>query len=503
MRWWPFGKRERSAPRDSGRAGRSHFTGAKVTPALQDWITSDISVDSALLNDLIMLRSRSAEAFRNNSWAKSFRRLVTNNVIGPAGIRLDNMALGPDGKLDQTRNGMVKAAWQAWQRPAFCSVSRDTAYHTLATSALASIAQDGWVMVRLVRGFDNPFGFALELLPAPFLDHEMEEVRPNGNKVRAGIERNAWGEPVAFYLFEDNPTDYRTLTRFGPRQRVPAEQILFLYLKETADQDLGVPWLAPVLVHLQHLDGYQEAAVVDARASACSMGIWEEATPGMVTGPGMEEGEEDDDPVWSGQTEDIEPGSIKIAPPGMKWTSHDPNNPNNTIDAFTATVLRGVAAGLGCSYINLATDFTRVNFSSAKMSNSREQDFWRGLQSWWIEHFEREVFRAWYDMAVLTGALAIPPAFAERAYRPVFRPRGWESPDPAKESTAHERNIKNGLDSRTRITASRGFEFEEILADLAAEEAKATAAGVSIGAEETAEAVDVGEEIEEALVNAS
>jgi capsid protein len=71
-------------------------------------------------------------------------------------------------------------------------------------------------------------------------------------------------------------------------------------------------------------------------------------------------------------------------------------------------------------------------------------------------------------MALLTGALDLPGVSdAYTAHR--WKPRGWQSVDPAKESAAIASDLALGLTSRTRIAAERGDDFEELCEEKAAD----------------------------------
>ena len=48
------------------------------------------------------------------------------------------------------------------------------------------------------------------------------------------------------------------------RQRVPADQIIHLYVSERGNQTRGVTWFHPVMTGIKMLDGYTEAELVAA-----------------------------------------------------------------------------------------------------------------------------------------------------------------------------------------------------------------------------------------------
>lgn len=482
--------RARFNPQPVVASKRTAYSATKYTPTTADWVTSQLSADAAILQNYERLRDRSRDIMRNNPYGKGWRRLLLNNVIGSRPIKLENEASrisnGESVPIVE-HNTAIEEAWKDWQKVQTATVTRSMHYYDVCKTVLGNVNDDGYCFVRKVPGFDNEFLFSLQVIPADHLDHNYHEnPTRNGNRIQGGIEFNGWGEPVAYYFFQSNPNDFTTATRYGPRQRVPASQIIHVYLAERAEQTNGAPWAATALINLRHLGGYQEAAVVDARAGAMKMGVWQEKGGDFHGAANIEDGEDDEDPVWGGNTQHLEPGTIIEAPDGKEFVSHDPNNPNNTIGEFNKAILRGICAGLGANYNKLASDFESTSFSSARMANEPEHDHWRSLQFWWVEHFEREVFDAWYPMAVLSGKLNLPPTRIEALKKPKWTPRGWQSPDPLKEAQANKLNVEEGFDSRTKITARKGQDFAENINELAKEEALAAEKGVTLGEPEPA-----------------
>ena len=64
------------------------FSGAKMGRSLAQWIGSYESPDAILKNDLARLRARSRDLSMNDPYIKYFLRMVSNNVMGSHGFRL-------------------------------------------------------------------------------------------------------------------------------------------------------------------------------------------------------------------------------------------------------------------------------------------------------------------------------------------------------------------------------------------------------------------------------
>jgi lambda family phage portal protein len=151
--------------------------------------------------------------------------------------------------------------------------------------------------------------------------------------------------------------------------------------------------------------------------------------------------------------------------------------------------VRGLAVGLNVATHNLSGDMTEVNYSSARIAELAEREIWMELQEWLISSLLLPLYREWLASALLRGEIVFADSgkslpvdklqkFATAAR---FQARRWAWVDPLKDAQASALLIENGLASRTSIAASQGRELEDIVDELAQEEALFEAAGLDIG----------------------
>ena len=123
-----------------------------------------------------------------------------------------------------------------------------------------------------------------------------------------GIEVDGYLRPQAYHFYANHPGDtYAGNTRTnGRRIRVPADEVIHLFLPERPGQTRGVTWFASALMRLHMLQGYEEAEVVRARASSALMGF--------IQSP---EGELVGDEIYEGdRVSEFTPGVFKYLAPG-------------------------------------------------------------------------------------------------------------------------------------------------------------------------------------------
>jgi len=439
------------------------YAGAEQSDLLMDWIVGGLTANQELRGDLRLLRNRARDLAKNEATTRQYLRLLRNNVIGPTGIKMQARCRYSNGNLKKPLNDQLEMAWKQWcKRP---TVDGRGSLITLQNLLLRTVAQDGEAFLLQHEGFDNAHAYAVEAIDAALIDHELSRtVRDGANAIDLGIERDAFGRRVAYWL-RPTPTD-------RARRRIDAKRMLHLYIPELVDQVRGASWLNAAVKPLRHLDGYCEAELVAARASAAKLGV---AKANDLFNP-------------DAKLDDVKmrfrAGTLHLLPPGYELQDWSPDHPSDAFPNFTKSVLRQTACALGVSYNALANDLEGVNYSSMRSGLLIERDEWRGLQTWWMEEFLQPIFEAWLRSALFVGAVTGIPGQAPTPdmYEVKWLPRGWAWVDPLKDVQASILAINNALASRDEILAETGGDFEEILEQLADEEKMLDAAGIEIPA---------------------
>ncbi len=472
----PFGLQTKQAPSGPRVKKNSRFLEAGQIDDLLDDFKSIEGDAIASMSTLDRVRGRSRTLCANDTYAKHFLRILKDNVLGPKGIRFDPMAVNPDGKMDKNANDLLKSQWAKWSKRKVCTVDGRLNWKEVERVALETIARDGEVLVRKIA-FPNEFGYAVQLLECDHLETSHNEDLRNGNLIRMGVESDKWGRPVAYWLWPRHPGEISHSTAFGQKIRVPANEMLHLFITERVGQVRGLPWMTPAAIKLKMLGGYAVSEVVAARIAASKMGVIENPDGSSYDGQ-----DEDDD---GNQINEVRPGSWEYLKAGQKFNTFDPQHPNANFQAFNKAMLRGIAAGLGVSYNNLAQDLEGVNYSSLRSGDLRERDVWKCLQSWFSSHLHEGVYaegdRNWLTFSFLTGRLdPLPFSKFEKFSTANWRPRGWNWVDPDKEAKSEALAVKSKLRTFTSVLADRGIDLVEHLEELKYEKELAEEMGVDL-----------------------
>lgn len=461
-----------------GNGAPGGFAGGQIsrlTASLSSWSAS-INADMDLALPILRARARSLAA--NNEHGRRFLSLVAANIVGRRNPRLQVRAMrdtrNPDPNatpaLDKAANDAIEVHYERWGRTADIT-GRHKSLYALQRTIAKAVARDGEALIRRVRDRKLPYGYALQLLEADRLDDAINLTLTNGNIVRQGVEIDTMGRAVAYHVRTAHPGE-NYAQRVAGVERVPAEQMIHLFLPERAEQVRGVTWFHAVIIRGSIIHKFEESAVVAAHIGASKVAALERADDAPAAIDSMADAKVGGIPQMS-----VEAGELFELPPGYKLSSWNPDYPHQNFESFLKACLRGLAAGLDVAAHNLTGDMTEVNYSSARIAELTEREHWMTLQDWFIESFCQPVFEDWLASALLLEQITFPSGSALPAARldkfvnaARFQGRRWPWVDPAKDGEANKLALENRLTSRTRLAAEQGDEFEDIADELEQEQ---------------------------------
>lgn len=444
-------------PRIRVKAGSARSYKAARPDRLAPFLMADLAPAAILSRDLSGLIAHARDAARNNDYVRGYLKQVARQVVGPRGIALQSQVAFPDRSPDALARRVIEDAWTrwgAWGSPTICGAM---SWRDLQSVAIKTVAGEGNFLARrhVGRG-QGPFGFRLQVLSIDHLDTGLNVASLRaGGYIRNGVECDASDRRVAFHMFTSPRGDAEARGGGVMRERVPASEILHLFVPEEPLQTVGRPWLHTALRRLNMIEKFEEAALAAARYGASKMVFFKRP--------------EDDAPTPAGEgdaapIEEVEPGETGVLPPGWDIAPFDPNYPSAELAPFVAHMLRASAVGLGVSYAGLTNDLSQANFASLRAGLSEERDEWRALHAWFSAAFHQRVFNWWLQPALNNGQLAPLRDESLERYRPAaWRARGWQSITPREEATTAETLLRNRLAAPSDLAAERGVDFDEMV----------------------------------------
>lgn len=445
------------------------FQAAAVDRTTSDWVLSPITTNEDIRSNLKRLVERSRDLAKNNSGYRRWLSMRQRNIIGPQGFLLqakvwNEPQAGIPERPDKMANEILEANWYAWgtQTAQACTVDGRHSWHSLCTLVDRAHAVDGEAFVRVLRGNYNQWGLTLQPIDATLIDVDLNVPAGNGqNEIIMGVERDAWGRPVAYHVLA---ADYYNRTYTTDKYvRIPAADMIHVFTPEFVGQVRGFPPAAAAIQDMNMAAGYREAVLINARTAACNMGIWERPVnaSGKITfdNPGDAENK---------ATMDMEPGRFAIAPKGWTFKSLTPSNAPGAVGDFLKVIERSIASGLDVNYNDFANDLEGVNFSSLRYGALCERDSWKMEQAAFIEGFCRFVWRAWLEQFLLSGRSVLPFSKVDKFDAVVFIPRRWDWVDPLRDIKADREAVDMRVLAPQDIIREAGRDPDEVLEEIAA-----------------------------------
>ena len=434
------------------------YAAAQNNRLTSDWVSQSTSADSEVKGSIKMLRNRARQLVRDSDFAKAALRAVRNNVVG-TGIKVQAQVRMKRGdRLAESINSQIEKSWTRWGKAKNCHAGGKLSWFDIQRLAVTSTLESGECFIRLLR---QPFGnsripLGLEVIESDLLDDDYNAIAKNGNQIRMGVEMDKWDRPVAYHFLEYHPGDYQF--SYAPeavkkRTRIKAEDIIHLYLIERPGQTRGISAFASAIMRLRNLSGYEESEVVAARASASMMAFVK--TPDADL---FEDGNYDNESVL-----DFSPGSVRRLAPGEEMQFFNPSRPDDAFSPFVQQMLRAVAAGVGCSYTQVSSDFSQSNYSSSRLELIETRSHYRTLQQYLIESLCQEVYVKWLEMAVMSNTLSLAGYDSDPER---YEETKWIAPasqfvDPQKEAEAYKSLVRGGIMNLSEVIALHGGDFDE------------------------------------------
>jgi lambda family phage portal protein len=318
----------------------------------------------------------------------------------------------------------------------------------------------------------------VQMLPSEMLPLNRNEVQPSSNVIRQGIEFDRIGRRVAYHFLRRHPGDLTDPGVAGETVRIPASEIVHIIDPVDAGQLRGISRFAAGIVKLFLLDQYDDAEL--DRKKVAAMHALFITTPAPAEPLDAVEGRDEN----GERTFDLQPGQITMLEPGEEIQTSDPADSGATYEPFQYRTLLQVSAALGVPYAYLSNDMLKANYSNSRLAllefRRRIEAYQHAVIVW---QFCRQVWARWMDTAAMAGAIELPQYETRRrdCLACSWLPPKWDWVDPMKDARAEIEQINAGLKSRSQALAERGFDAEQVDAEIAADREREKSLGLMFG----------------------
>lgn len=396
------------------------------------------------------LQRRARHFHENNPLAHSGVSAWVNAAVG-AGITATSQHPDPE-----TRK-ILDAEFRRWTRRA--DLEARSSFEGLQAAAVKAERIDGEALFRFV-------GDQLQQIPAEQLDMSMTRDLGGGRLIANGVELDADGRRVAYWIHPAKPSDQ--FPTYAPPVRVPAEDVIHVYRPTGPGAVRGVSALAPILLRLAELDATEDAYQVAAKVSALLSVILSNAND--MSG---------EDPLPEGVS--LEPGAILKLAGGWNVNTIAPQQVQQ-IGEFLSHMTRTIAAGLDVPEHLLTGDLRQANYSSLRAGLVAFRQKIEAYQfQCLVPQMLDPVWRRVMAEAVLSGRIGAD--LSEDLFAVEWIPPAQPWVDPLKDANATLALLKGGLMSRRQAVAQLGYSVDELDSEIAADRAREAALGLKFNNE--------------------
>jgi lambda family phage portal protein len=412
------------------------------------------------ITGLAKIRDRSRDAGRNEWAAASSVRVMTTNLIGTG------IVARPKTK-DKTLKAKLADLWGDWTETADADGVLD--FYGLQTLAAHTWFVSGECFARLrYRRLNDglPVPLQVQLLEpdmVPLFDYDSWPGMATGSKIRQGVEFNAFGQRVAYWMHKEHPGDGTSVSvGISDLTRVPAEQVLHVFRPLRPGQIRGVPETAPTLAKRRGVMDFDDAVLTRQHiANLFTL---------FIKRPMPTDAEADINPM-TGKVFDyapngapmaaLEPGISQELLPGEDVLFSSPPDSGANYSEFMRHQHLGLFAGEGVPYELGSGDIKDVSDRTLRVRINEFRRYCEQIQ--WnilIPQFCRPIRNAWAQAGLLAGALA--EAESAEARRVVWSPQGWAYVHPTQDVQAKQLEVEAGFRSRSSVITERGDDPEQV-----------------------------------------
>lgn len=394
------------------------------------------------------LRSRASYLAMNNPWIANAVGNLTGALVGPG---IQPSSKHPEAETRKALNRYF-ADW--------CSradAEGRTDFAGLQVAIADSMVKAGEAVALISETADGP---RLRVLPPELLDESKTVELSEGRSIFSGVELDATGRRSAYWIIPERPG--KVWQTYAPSVRIEADSVLHVFKPLAPGQLRGASWLAPVILPASDFDKLCDALLKGAQVAAMHAGF-------IVDMNGTGES-------YEGETPSLEPGALIRLPNGTDIKFNSPAQ-SQQVAEFLKLNLRQLAAGLGLPDHMLSGDLSGANYSSLRAGLLPFRQRIEQVQySVLVAQFLAPVWRAVILHGVLSGDLDAPDfeANPESYLQAEWLPPKPLQVDPLKDVNATVAEIEAGLTSRRKAVAERGWNLDDLEAEIESE--KGTAA---------------------------
>lgn len=436
--------------RATARNVLAHYEAAK--PSRQRKFNRDQSSPNQLVQKgAVALRTQARHLERNHDLARGIIRSFVNNVVGPQGIGIEPQPRNADGTINTAYATALRNAWKDWQK--LPEVTQTYTFSQAQRVMCRTWLRDGEGFSQVLIGkvptleHGTRVPFSIEMFEADLIPMDYDD----GDRIRQGIERNAWGRKVAYHVYKKHPGEPDGFTLRSETKRVVAGNVLQVASLERMGQLRGVSEFASVITRLEDVKDYEESERIAAKVAASLTAYVKRGSPELYEPQVDNEG----NPIPRDLS--LSPGTvIDSLAVGEEIGLIDSKRPNPNALTWRQGQLRAVASGVGASYSTISRAYDGT-YSSQRQELVEQWINYAILADEFVAMFVQPIWEQFVLAAHLSGVVPMPAGMTiDQANDCLFVGQNMPWIDPMKEAAAWNMLVRSGFASEVEVMRKRG-----------------------------------------------
>lgn len=444
---------------------------------MRGWTPASSGPNKAVVG-LQNIRNRSRDAGRNDWSGESAAQKWTTTLIG----------VGIVPRFNRIKNVARKQAITDLFNEFVAESDADGVlnFYGQETLAVRSWFESGEVFARKrMRRPDSGLSVPMQvqLIEAdfvPMLDADSWPGMLPGNRIRSGIELTVASRRVAYWVYKEHPGDGIMGNAIGASLlvRIPAEEMVHVFMPTRPGQLRGVPAMAPVLAKLRSINDFDDTVLERQKLANLFVGFITRTLGGS--------GDPDTDPLTnlpiqgslSAPIAGMQPGILQELENGedVKWSN--PPEPGTMYHEYMRTQNMTTAAAAGMPYELMSGDIRQVSDRTLRVMMNEfrrlaEQRQWQVV----IPMFCQPVMKWFAESALLAGKIDVSEIADVRHAE--FSPHGWAYIHPVQDVQGKALEVLSGFRSRASVVGERGDDIEAVDNERASDKAREELLGLT------------------------
>ena len=462
------------------------YKGARVDRLTKHWQPDHRSGDAAIAESWPMLTARTRDQYCNTPTIKRAAGVLTDLIVG-GGVQtfasIGDLAMSA-ASIDLDYALESDQMFEDWADDE-ADVEGHMSWGDMQRTALQDmiLAGDALMLECIDDSPERIAPLCYQLLERDQLDASMD--RPaagESNRIVNGVELDAVGRPVAYWIYDAHPHDGHTAFSGSSFRstRVPAERVIHAFVRFRPSQHVGISWLHALVQATRDLDWYLGNELTTAAIGALFTAMHTTENPGGALGL---TDDEDDEDLQGNELVKLGSGLIYEGGTGDKLEIAESKRPNRDAAPFIGVIRHEQAMGAGISYLRLTGDYKGSSYTAARAAHLDDDLHIKPLQRFFGHRIAVPVRRRFNRMAAGLGRFATvtPREFMRdlrRRQRFTVLGPGREQLDPERETDAAVAKIRTGMSTLEIENGRRQQHWVKILKQRALEDRVAGQVGV-------------------------